>query len=87
MSDNRKLHRSKMLTLAKQYTEGDQRQREFCEQNGIKDSVLNYWLSIYRKNNSPKSPAPQIVPVTIKRESSGQIKIITSQGVQIYIPS
>jgi hypothetical protein len=75
-----------MLLLAKKYEDGDQRQREFCEQNGIKESILNYWLSIYRKKNLPISETPQIVPVTIKSESSGQIKIVTSQGVQIHIP-
>lgn len=86
MSDNRKLHRSKMLSLAKKYEQGDLRQREFCEQNGMKESVLNYWLGRYRKLNRPRSSSPQIVPLNIKSEQTGEIKIITAHGVQIHIP-
>ena len=75
-----------MFALAKKYDDGNQRQREFCEVNGIKESILNYWLGRYRKNKSQKPPSRQIVPIHIKTEQADQIKIITSKGVQIHIP-
>ena len=75
-----------MLSLAKKYESGNQRQREFCEENGIKESILNYWLGRYRKENSPKSQVSQIVPIQIKNDAEDKIKIITSGGVQIHIP-
>ena len=75
-----------MLSMAKKYEDGDQRQREFCEENGIKESMLNYWVGQYRKKKPSKSHVHQIVPMQIKSEQTGQIKIVTSQGVQIHIP-
>ena len=57
-----------MLDLAKKYDEGDLRQREFCTENGIMESVLNYWLGRYRKKKSTKPIGSQIVPIQIKSE-------------------
>lgn len=87
MSERRKLRMSKMLSLAKKYEEGTQTQRIFCEENGIRQSTLNYWLSKYRKKGSPKSVSRQIIPIQVKKEPAGVIRIVTSQGVQIEIPT
>lgn len=75
-----------MLFLAEKYEEGSLLKRAFCKENGIKESTLNYWLNKFRKEGLPKSVQRQIVPIQIKREPDGVIKIVTSRGVQIDIP-
>ena len=75
-----------MLSLAEKYDKGPLSQREFCEQNGIKESTLNYWLSKYRKNGTPKTISHQIIPIQIKKDPVGVIRIVTSQGIQVEIP-
>ncbi len=78
-----------MFPLVKAYLEGEKSRADFCFENGIKQHVLNYWLSQYRKNQSQSSVESKFAKITVVEPSLATAQEITIQcanGVIIKIP-
>jgi hypothetical protein len=52
-----------MYPLVEAYLAGGQKQKAFCEAHALSEAVFNYWLSKYRRSQSPSSGSfVQIAP-------------------------
>lgn len=86
MSKKNELHIAKMYSLVQEYESGNQSQKEFCRSKGIKVSYLNYWIGRYRKDSMHSDIGTKLIPIEVEKSLGRQIKVLTPQGLEIYIP-
>lgn len=76
-----------MYPIVETWLQSGQSQKQFCEEQGIKMHLLNYWVRHYRDQRDVESSSPvqEFIPVDLKEgnELNSVVELIYPNGIRL----
>jgi transposase-like protein len=76
---------AEMFPLVEAYLERDQTKKAFCEEHGLSESVLGYWLTKYRRKNAPEAGGFVEITPPMMPEEHAHAEIVYPNGVRVRL--
>ena len=73
-----------MFSLIEKWQQGNQTQKDFCQEHDIKLATFHYWQKKYR-NQNPKDLSG-FIPMVISSSDSRTVEIRYPNGVIVQLP-
>ena len=82
--EQREQQRQNMFSLIEKWQQGNQTQKDFCQEHDIKLATFHYWQKKYRNQNQKNLSG--FIPMEISSSDARTIEIRYPNGVIVQLP-